>query len=112
MEIINNITQYLVALGPAVAALVGMVATVVVGIKQMKAANTQTVQEVKDNNELTVKEVKTSNEQAEAVTQELKATLCRVEAENMELKRQLTTVINKLNKVYIVDKKDDNGQSI
>ena len=45
--IIDEITQYILAIVPAVTALVGMIVTIGVGIGTIRKANSQTVDEVK-----------------------------------------------------------------
>lgn len=47
---ISEITQYLIELSPAVAALVGIIVTIVVGFNKIKAANKETVDDVRVTN--------------------------------------------------------------
>lgn len=89
---IDVITQYILAIVPAVTAIVGMVVTIGVGIGKIKKANSTTVDEV----------VKVSKRQ-----QLLESQLSDVHNENIELKKQLRKAIAKLEHVHIVDDKED-----
>lgn len=78
---IAQITQYLIELSPAITALVGIVVTIVVGIKKIKAANAETIADVKATN----KEMKHAN--------------IELMKENAELKGEIKKVLNELHNV-------------
>lgn len=78
---IAQITQYLIELSPAITALVGIVVTIVVGVKKIKAANAETIADVKATN----KAMKEANIQ--------------LIKENAELKGEIKKVLNELHNV-------------
>ena len=78
---IAQITQYLIELSPAITALVGIVVTIVVGVKKIKAANAETIADVKATN----KHMKEANIQ--------------LMKENAELKGEIKKVLNELHNV-------------
>lgn len=78
---IAQITQYLIELSPAITALVGIVVTIVVGVKKIKAANAETIADVKATN----KEMKHAN--------------IELMKENAELKGEIKKVLNELHNV-------------
>lgn len=78
---IAQITQYLIELSPAITALVGIIVTIVVGAKKIKAANAETIADVKATN----KEMKHAN--------------IELMKENAELKGEIKKVLNELHNV-------------
>lgn len=78
---IAQITQYLIELSPAITALVGIVVTIVVGVKKIKAANAETIADVKATN----KAMKEANIQ--------------LIKENAELKGEIKKVLHELHDV-------------
>lgn len=89
---LDAITQYILALVPAVTALVGMAVCVGVGVGKIRKANRDTVDSI---------------DTISRKSQSLESQLQSVHAENVELKRQLRKVMAKLEHVHIVDKKED-----
>ncbi len=78
---IAQITQYLIELSPAITALVGIVVTIVVGVKKIKAANAETIADVRATN----KEMRQAN--------------IELMKENAELKGEIKKVLNELHNV-------------
>lgn len=78
---IAQITQYLIELSPAITALVGIVVTIVVGVKKIKAANAETIADVKATN----KAMKQAN--------------VELMKENAELKGEIKKVLKELHNV-------------
>lgn len=78
---IAQITQYLIELSPAITALVGIVVTIVVGVKKIKAANAETIADVK------------------ATNREMKQANIQLIKENAELKGEIKKVLNELHNV-------------
>ena len=93
---IDVITQYILALVPAVTALVGMAVTIGLGVAKIKKANKETVETVDASNKKVCKH-----------TESLESQLANVHKENVELKRQLTKVMKKLDHVHFVDDKEE-----
>ena len=88
MQTIDTITQYILALTPAVAALVGMVVVVSVGIGNIKKALNVNVERVERIGSRS-KEIQTQNA-------ELKRQNIELKRENAELKKALTDFCNKI----------------
>jgi len=89
---LDAITQYILALVPAVTALVGMAVCVGVGVGKIRKANRDTVDSI---------------DRVSRKSQSLESQLSEVHAENVELKRQLRKVMAKLDHVHIVEKEED-----
>lgn len=86
---LDAITQYILALVPAVTALVGMAVCVGVGVGKIRKANSETsskVEEVSQNDRL------------------LKKQLREVSKENAELKKQLNEVMARMKHMYFIEK--------
>lgn len=89
---LDAITQYILALVPAVTALVGMAVCVGVGVGKIKRANRDTVDSI---------------DRVNKKSQSLESQLQEVHAENIELKRQLRKAMAKLDHVHIVEKEEE-----
>lgn len=89
---LDTITQYILALVPAVTALVGMAVCVGVGVGKIRKANRDTVDSI---------------DTISRKSQSLESQLNEVHAENVELKRQLRKVMAKLDHVHIVEKEEE-----
>lgn len=91
--VIDEITQYILAIVPAVTALVGMIVTVGVGIGKIRKANNITADKVekvsKGNRELKKQLVEVAKQNEE------------VKKENVELKKALVELNKKLNVMTI-----------
>ena len=85
---LDAITQYILALVPAVTALVGMAVCVGVGVGKIRKANRDTVDSI---------------DRVSKKSQSLESQLQDVHAENVQLKKQLRKVMAKLDHVHIVD---------
>ena len=93
---LDTITQYILALVPAVTALVGMAVTIGVGVGAIKKANRETIENVDVSNKKVCKH-----------TESLESQLQEVHKENVELKKQLRKVMAKLDHVHIVEKEEE-----
>ena len=89
---LDVITQYILALVPAVTALVGMAVTIGVGVGAIKRANRETIETVDVSNKKVCKH-----------TESLESQLADVHRENVELKRELKKVMAKLDHIHIID---------
>lgn len=90
---INEIYAIIIAAAPAITAIIGIIVSLMVGIKRIKQANTATLGEVRSKNaylEQKVDQIAQKNEE-----------LIR---ENNELKKDLRRVMAKLNRVHLVFK--------
>lgn len=85
---IDIITQYILALVPAVTAIAGMITTVGIAISKIRKANSETAAKVDEISH---------NDKA------LKKQLTEVHKENVELKKQLTEVTARLKHMYFVE---------
>lgn len=92
---IDVITQYILSIVPAFTAVVGMIVTLGVGIGKIKKANKDTINEVKENS----KGLKRANE-------ELKDELVNVYKDNVEIKKQMTKLMAKVEHIHFVDDKE------
>ena len=89
---LDAITQYILALVPAVTALVGMAVCVGVGVGKIRKANRDTVDSI---------------DRVSRKSQSLESQLQDVHAENIQLKKQLRKVMAKLDHVHIVEKEEE-----
>ena len=89
---LDAITQYILALVPAVTALVGMAVCVGVGVGKIRKANRDTVDSI---------------DRVSKKSQSLESQLQDVHKENVELKKQLRKVMAKLDHVHIVEKEEE-----
>ena len=89
---LDAITQYILALAPAVTALVGMAVCVGVGVGKIRKANQDTVESI---------------DRVGKKSQSLENQLKEVQAENIQLKRDLRKVMAKLEHVHFVDDKEE-----
>ena len=85
---LDAITQYILALVPAVTALVGMAVCVGVGVGKIRKANQDTVDSI---------------DEVGKKSQSLENQLKEVQAENIQLKRELRKVMAKLEHVHFID---------
>ena len=89
---ISEITALILSLAPAVSAVIGIIVSLVVGIKRIKHDNTDTLNECRKQNASireNVAQIAQNNED--------------LRRENAELKRDLRKVMAKLNHVHIKD---------
>lgn len=85
---INQIMQTVIEFAPAITALIGVLVSLVVGIKKIKNNNSQTYLNIKLNNEAVVKELKDANDKLIEDNQRLKE-------ENAEFKKALRDFLDK-----------------
>lgn len=88
---ISQIAQTLIEFAPAITALIGVLVSLVVGIKRIKSNNNQTCIEIKRDNDKTVKELKEANENLIKINEELRE-------ENVEFKKALRDFIDEQEK--------------
>lgn len=91
---INEITALIMSLAPTISAVIGVIVSLVVGIKRIKHDNRDTLEECRKQNASVVENVA----QIAKNNEELRR-------ENEELKRDLRKVMAKLNHVHIEDDK-------
>ena len=89
----EQIINYLIEFSPAITAIIGILVSLIVGIKKIKAHNNETLEEIKTANERII----------ELYQQEVQKRQ-DVQRENEEIKRDLRKVMAKLNHVQIKDK--------
>lgn len=97
---LDAITQYILALVPAVTALVGMAVCVGVGVGKIKRANRDTV----DSIDRASKKTQTLEEQLQEVHNEN----VQIKKENVYLKKQLNEVMARMKHMYFVE--NDNSK--
>lgn len=85
MENFESIYNYLLTLGPAITSIVTCVATIIVGIKKLKAATSDSLSSLK-------RQVDSTTE----LTQQLNA----VVAENAQLRKELVRLTKKAYNIY------------
>lgn len=86
---LDIITQYIIGIAPAITSVIGIVVSLIVGIKKIKKANKNTIDMVEANN-LALRETNL----------ELKSQLDDIHKENIELKKEMTHLLKKVNNVY------------
>ena len=91
---ISEITALILSLAPAITSVIGVIVSIVVGIKRIKHDNTDTLNECRKQNAAVVKNVAQIAQNNEDLRRE-----------NAELKRDLRKVMAKLNHVHIEDDK-------
>ena len=90
----EQLMNYIIEFSPAITAVIGIIVSLIVGIKKIKANNEQTIQEVKSNNEQILELYKEEKEKREAA-----------QRENNELKKDLRKIMAKLNHVHFEEDK-------
>lgn len=88
---LDIITQYVLSIGPAVTAVAGMITTVIVAIKKVKAAAEDSTNMVREANR---------------DNRELRKELKEVLAENALLKQEQRKINAKLDHKYFIDKEE------
>lgn len=91
---INEITALIMSLAPTISAVIGVIVSLVVGIKRIKHDNRDTLAECRKQNADVIKNVAQIAQNNEELRRE-----------NEELKRDLRKVMAKLNHVHIEDDK-------
>jgi len=91
---ISAIQEIIISAAPAITAIIGIIVSLVAGIKRIKQANRDTLDEIRSKNAAIVENVA----QIAQNNEELKR-------ENEELKRDLRMMVAKLNHVHIIDDK-------
>ena len=91
---ISAIQEIIISAAPAITAIIGIIVSLIAGIKRIKQANRDTLEEVRSKNAAIVENVA----QIAQNNEELKR-------ENEELKRDLRKIMAKLNHVHIIDDK-------
>lgn len=92
---IDIISQYILSITPAVTAILTAIASVIIGIKNIKSTTTKTIAEVKQS----TGEIKLENVN-------LKKKLNELSKENIELKHQMNEVLARMKHMYFVEEED------
>ena len=95
MSQIDTITQYVLAIVPAVTALMGMVVVIGVGIGKIKSAlkgNIESVEKIGSRS----KDIETANAELKRENAEIKRQNIELKRENAELKKAFTDFCNKI----------------
>lgn len=95
---ISQIAQTLIEFAPAITALIGVLVSLVVGIKRIKNNNNQTCIEIKRDNDKTVKELKEANENLVKLNEELRNENAELRDDNAEFKKALRDFIDRADK--------------
>ncbi len=90
---ISQITDLIIAAAPAITAVIGIIISLVAGIKRIKQANRDTLDEIRNKNAKVIENVAQIAQNNEELRRE-----------NEELKRDLRKMMAKLNHVHIQDK--------
>lgn len=89
---ISQVYEIILAAAPAITAVIGIIVSLVAGIKRIKQANRDTLEECRKQNASIRENVAQIAQNNEELRQE-----------NAELKRDLRKVMNKLNHVHVED---------
>ena len=90
---ISQITDIIIAAAPAITAVIGIIISLVAGIKRIKQDNIKTLNEIRNKNAELIENVAQIAKNNQALRQE-----------NEELKEDLRKVMHKLNHVHFKDK--------
>ena len=85
---ISQVSQMIIEFAPVITALIGIMVSLIIGIKKIKTNNANTYNEIKINNDNVVKELKDANDKLIEANERLKA-------ENEEFKRALREFLEK-----------------
>lgn len=91
---ISAIQEIIIAAAPAITAVIGIIVSLIAGIKRIKQANIDTIEECRKQNAAVVENVAQIAQKNDELTRE-----------NAELKRDLRKVMAKLNHVHLIDDK-------
>lgn len=91
---ISQITELILNLSPAITAVIGIIVALIVGIKRVKQANTDTLNECRKQNAAVAAEVAQIAQKNDELTRE-----------NLELKKDLRKVMAKLSHVHVEEDK-------
>lgn len=91
---ISEITALILSLAPAVSAVIGIIVSLVVGIKRIKHDNRDTLEECRKQNASVIENVAQIAQKNDELTRE-----------NAELKRDMRKIMAKLNHVHIENDK-------
>ena len=91
---ISQITELILSLSPAITAVIGIIVALIVGIKRVKQANTDTLNECRKQNATLAEHVAQIAQKNDELTRE-----------NLELKKDLRKVMAKLSHVHVEEDK-------
>lgn len=91
---ISEITALILSLAPAATAVIGVIVSLIVGIKRIKHDNTDTLNECRKQNASVIENVAQIAQKNDELTRE-----------NAELKRDMRKIMAKLNHVHFEDDK-------
>lgn len=102
---ISEITAFIITLAPTISAVIGMIVTIVVGIKKIRSASDDTLNRVKQANLDTLEECRKQNAEVIQNVAQIAQKNDELTRENAELKRDMRKIMAKLNHVHIKDDK-------
>lgn len=91
---ISQITELILNLSPAITAVIGIIVALIVGIKRIKQANSDTLNECRKQNAAVAEHVAQIAQKNDELTRE-----------NLELKKDLRKVMAKLSHVHVEEDK-------
>ena len=103
---INQITQMIIEFAPVITALIGVLVSVVVGIRKIKNDNATTYGNIKQSNEQTVNELKNANAQLVQNNEQLAKDNAELKQANMQLREDMQTLMLELHDIHIKHKKN------
>lgn len=98
---ISEITAFIITLAPTISAVIGMIVTIVVGIKKIRSASDDTLKRVKQANSDTLEECRKQNAEVIQNVAQIAQKNDELTRENAELKRDMRKIMAKLNHVHI-----------
>ena len=102
---ISQITDLIIAAAPAITAVIGIIISLVAGIKRIKQNNQDIFDRVKQHNEEALQEMHDKNAEVIANVAQIAQNNEELRRENEELKRDLRKIMAKLNHVHFEDEK-------
>lgn len=91
---ISQVYEIILAAAPAITAVIGIIVSLIAGVKRIKQSNKDTLEEVRNKNAEVIKNVAQIAQKNDELTRE-----------NAELKRDLRKVMAKLSHVHVEDDK-------
>lgn len=90
---INEISALIISMAPTISAVVGIIVSLVVGIKKIKASNNNVVEQLKADNEAAKAELLKSNKQIIEANAILITSNEQLKAENAKLKHDMHDIM-------------------
>lgn len=102
---INQITQMIIEFAPVITALIGILVSVIVGIRKIKNDNATTYGNIKQSNEQTINELKSTNAQLIQNNEQLVSDNAELKKANMQLREDMQLLMAELHDIHVKQKR-------